>query len=273
MCEGNESILTQFFRKDYDQFEIETVMQVGTIFGHKNSEGTLVSSAAIIPYESKLASIGMVIVSSQCRGLGLGREVTEACIKATLEDTTLMLIATDEGRPLYERLGFAAVERIHKHLCDDYKEPESIPSMDVTIEELRSNDFRQLVQLDEGAMGVRRSRFLKQRTTQANQSLVAKDKAGNVIGYGLSILGPIHLIIGPIVAPNHEIACLILDRLACQHKGKLRMDVPSGHHTFLQHLQRRGFTEVNTPPVMAKQSAYEPRRNGTLFAIAAQVFG
>nr|QRZ18859.1 hypothetical protein JUJ52_03755 [Virgibacillus sp. AGTR] len=35
---------------DYDKHEIRTVMSSGKVYGHKNMEGKIVSSAAIIPY-------------------------------------------------------------------------------------------------------------------------------------------------------------------------------------------------------------------------------
>lgn len=47
---------------DYDEQEIHTILSSGCIYGHKNAEGEIVSSAAIISYDTNLASIGMVIV-------------------------------------------------------------------------------------------------------------------------------------------------------------------------------------------------------------------
>jgi len=47
---------------DYDENEIGTILASGKIFVHKNRGGKIVSSAAIIPYDSEAASIGMVIV-------------------------------------------------------------------------------------------------------------------------------------------------------------------------------------------------------------------
>ncbi|OQO98791.1 GNAT family N-acetyltransferase, partial [Geobacillus sp. 44B] len=63
---------------DYDEHEIRTMMKSGKIYGHKNEEGKVVSSAAIIPYDTSLASIGMVIVHEEYRGMGLGKIVTRA---------------------------------------------------------------------------------------------------------------------------------------------------------------------------------------------------
>jgi len=51
-----------------------------------------------------------VAALSTARGRGAGAAVTWA---ATLADPALpaILVASDDGRPLYERMGYAAVER------------------------------------------------------------------------------------------------------------------------------------------------------------------
>ncbi|MFM9282166.1 GNAT family N-acetyltransferase [Paenibacillus jiagnxiensis] len=64
------------------------MLSSGTIYGHKNKQGEIVSSAAIFPYGETLASIGTVIVNEHCRGCRLGREVTEACIQSVADDAT-----------------------------------------------------------------------------------------------------------------------------------------------------------------------------------------
>jgi hypothetical protein len=84
---------------DYDEYEIKTVMSSGSIYGHKNAEGKIVSSAAVIPYDNYLASIGY-------GGLGLGKEATQKCIDFASRNASIMLIATEEGKPLYEKMDF-----------------------------------------------------------------------------------------------------------------------------------------------------------------------
>jgi len=85
---------------DYDELEIRTVMLSGKIFGHRNAEGKIVSSAAIIAYDSNLVSIGMVIVHENYRGFGLGKLATQKCIDSVSEHTAIMLVATKDGEPL-----------------------------------------------------------------------------------------------------------------------------------------------------------------------------
>ncbi|MCR8848427.1 GNAT family N-acetyltransferase [Rossellomorea sp. SC111] len=257
---------------DYDEPEISTVMSAGKVFGHKNAQGNIVSSAAIIPYETQMASIGMVIVNKEYRGLGLGKEATQQCIDSLTRDISIMLISTEDGRPLYERMGFITVDRVQKYICDTYS-PSNKTNTTVTIGNFHASHFSEIVKLDEAAFGDKRSNFLKHRINQSEQCVVVKDKNESMIGFGLSILGPINLIIGPVVAPDAQIASIILDKLAVGHRGKLRIDIPSGHEAFMKALEQCGFVNVSNPPIMMLHSTNMPQRNNELFGIAAQVFG
>ncbi|WP_423410191.1 GNAT family N-acetyltransferase [Heyndrickxia sp. MSNUG] len=118
---------------DYDEHEIRTVMSSGKIVGHKSEEGQIVSCAAIIPYEGNLASIGMVIVNQEYRGQGLGKEATQMCIDYVTEKTSTMLIATPEGKPLYEIMGFKEVTSVHKFICTTYKPANLKPPGDFSF--------------------------------------------------------------------------------------------------------------------------------------------
>lgn len=258
---------------DYDEQEINTVITSGKIYGHKNAEGKIVSSAAIIPYDTDLASIGMVIVNKDYRGLGLGKKVTQKCIDSVSKETSIMLISTEEGKPLYENLGFKTVDYVHKLLCESFIPNKLIVKKEGTLERYNSNDFNELIELDSAAFGDKRSKFLLNRINQSKQCLVVKDQTGKIIGFGLSILGPLNLILGPIVAPNFETAALLIKELASKHRGNLRIDVPSGNNELMSFLEKCGFAKTSEPPIMIKNSMNMPFRNHELFAIAAQVFG
>ncbi|MGA4722209.1 GNAT family N-acetyltransferase [Fictibacillus nanhaiensis] len=258
---------------DYDEQEIHTILSSGCIYGHKNRDGRIVSSAAIIPYDTNIASIGMVIVSPDYRGLGLGKEVTQTCIDRVSTDTSIMLISTEEGKPLYERLGFKTVDVIHKFLCEKFIPNLHDSTKGFTIEYYQTADFHKVKELDSAAFGDQRSTFLLNRIKQCKQCVVVKNQYHEIIGFGLSIQGPINLILGPIVAPNDYIAASIVNALASNHGGNLRIDVPSGHSEFMTFLDTCGFKKVNEPPIMIKNSATMPKRNKELFGISAQVFG
>ncbi|WP_286164697.1 MULTISPECIES: hypothetical protein [Clostridia] len=80
-------------------------------------------------------------------------------------------------------------------------------------------------------------------------------------------------MLGPIIAPNHHIASLLIDKLANNHQGELRIDIPSGGEAFMLQLEKCGFVKVSQPPIMIKIAKELPSRNKTLFGIAAQIFG
>lgn len=258
---------------DYDEYEVRTAMASGKIYGHKNTVGKIVSSAAIIPYDTNLASIGMVIVNEDYRGLGLGKKATQKCIDSVSQNTSIMLISTEDGKPLYERLGFSTVDSVHKYLSDNYIPTNLFNYPQITLERYKEEEIHKIIELDSAAFGDKRGELLLNRINQSKQCLVVKNQNGKIIGFGLSILGPENLLIGPIVAPNSQTAALIIDGLVINHQGKIRIDVPSSNDELMLFLEKSGFIKVSNPPIMIKNSIKMPYRNKELFAIAAQIFG
>ena len=62
----------------------------------------------------------MVIVHPDYKGKGIGKMITNSCIKSVSTQNPIMLIATDEGKPLYEKLGFRSVSYVSKYICNSY---------------------------------------------------------------------------------------------------------------------------------------------------------
>ncbi|HYK72055.1 MAG TPA: GNAT family N-acetyltransferase [Pseudoneobacillus sp.] len=258
---------------DYDKYEIQTVLSSGKIFGHKNKNGEVISSAAIIEYDKNLASIGMVIVNDSYRGLGLGKLATQKCLDSISNQTIAMLIATEAGKPMYEKMGFRTTDSIHKYICESYIPNNSSINHSFNIEPFSDKDFSEILKLDHGAFGVQREHFLVNRIAQAKEALILKDVDSKIIAYGLSINGPVQLVLGPIVAPNPQLAMLLVGQLTKNHHGPFRIDVPSGNEDFMRNLESVGFKKASNPPVMIKNGEQLPPRDQTLFAIAAQIFG
>ena len=260
---------------DYDEAEIRTILSIGKVFGHKDDGDRVVSSAAIIAYEDRLATVGMVIVHESCRGRGYGRDLMQACLAAVPGDTTIMLIATADGEPLYKSLGFATVERIHKFLRPGGKlaAPPLPPTATYQIVPMSEADFASVALLDQKALGSRREHFLQARMRQAATCLVAKTESGTTVGYGFAIQGPVNLIAGPIVAQDADMAIQLLGKLTENHPGQVRIDVPDGQPAFLAFLEQNGFQKASHPPVMVANADRLPPRAGTYFAIGAQIYG
>ncbi|MBS4197690.1 GNAT family N-acetyltransferase [Lederbergia citri] len=266
--------LTKSVGWDYNREELTTIFSTGKVYGHRSQLGEVVSAAAVILYDNDLlASIGMVLVNQDYRGLGLGKEVTTICMDSVSRDTTIMLVASIAGEPVYKKLGFETISYVYKVTCDYYIRSNKIHGIQVEISPYSETDFSEVVKLDQKATGVNRRELLLHRINQAKKSLVVKDKYGVIIGFGLSIQGTKSLILGPLVTPNDEIAALLIDKLVGNYMGKLRIDVASGHENFIRFLEKQGFDNVTKRPMMVINPDKFPQRNGTLYGIAGQTYG
>ncbi|MEO7657055.1 MAG: GNAT family N-acetyltransferase [Sphingomicrobium sp.] len=65
-------------------------------------------------FATDMATIGLVIVARAAQGMGIGRQLMEAMLER-LKGRTVVLNATDEGLPLYRKLGFVETGSIHQH--------------------------------------------------------------------------------------------------------------------------------------------------------------
>jgi hypothetical protein len=182
----------------------------------------------------------------------------------------ILLIATEEGVPLYEKMGFKVVDHVHKYISDGMK---ALNRPKLYFDEYKESDLVSVIKVDERAFGDNRRPFLINRIKQSKNCVVVRDEHSLIVGYGMSVLGPVNLIAGPIVAPDHQTAAEIFRKLSSFHQGMVRIDVPAGQDAFRRFLEDQGFTQVNAPPVMALNAVVMPQRNRELYGIAAQIFG
>lgn len=270
---GDIVALSSYIGWDYNREEVETIFNSGIVYGVWNERKELIASAAIILYGEALASIGMVIVHPDYKGRGIGKMITNSCMNSVSAQTPFMLIATDEGKPLYEKLGFRAVSYVSKYICNSYNANDYCVRNEDYVMNYEEGELEKIIKIDEYAFGTNRKEFLKKRIMQSEQCIVVKDKEQNVLGYGLSIQTPENKIIGPVVAKNDAMAMRIVHALARGHNGRLRIDVTEGKDDFLKELEIAGFKRENIPPIMLKNSDQLLKRNGELYSIAAQIFG
>lgn len=256
---------------DYDGKEIETLLVSGTMYGHITLEKTVISCAAIIPYGANLASIGMVIVHPDYRGRGLAKALLIKCMEQTTKNRAIMLIATEEGKPVYDKLGFKDYSHVTKLLGEGNNIKIELDGY--TINPLEKTDVEEMLALDQAAFGSSRVVFLENRIKQAKDSLILKNRKGVIVGYALTVKKPSNLVIGPVVAQDDEQAMLLIQTIIANNQGRIRIDVVEGKNTIMEGLQMLGFQIANRPPVMVKNIEAFPVRNNSLYAIAAQAYG
>lgn len=174
---------------------------------------------------------------------------------------------------MYERLGFKSVDCVHKFLCDSYHPPKDAVFGEYSCLHFEQDHLPEIIKLDRGACGADRTEFIRERLKQAKKAILVKNHHGNIVGYALTIQGIDNLLIGPVVATDCKVASYLFDMLITRNEGRIRIDIPSGQPEFSAVLVQCGFEMVSQPRIMLLNSNELPQRNGTLFGIAAQVFG
>jgi len=241
-----------------------TSLAVGMVFGHRDESGRIVSSAAIYPYGPQLASIGLVIVRAEARRRGLARAAVLECLRAT-ENRPVMLVATPEGGPLYESLGFVTVEHVVKLIAP------AAPSLPAAgdCRGMTDHDLPSAIHCDARAFGADRTLLLERRWKQAVGGAFLTQGGG----FAWSVRQHDLLIAGPVVAPDAERAAQLVGHLVAGYSGRIRIDVPARQTDFILRLAAAGFETRELRPVMLRSAECLAGRREQVFALVSLGFG
>lgn len=148
---------------DYNREEIEIIFNVGIVYGVWNEKEELIVSVVIILYGEKLVFIGMVIVYLDYKGRGIGKIIMEVCVKSVLVYILIMFIVMDEGKFLYEKLGFRVVSYVFKYICNLYNVKYYCVRNEDYVMNYEEGDLEKIIKIDEYVFGINRKEFLKKR--------------------------------------------------------------------------------------------------------------
>lgn len=182
-------------------------------------EDRLVATVMMTPYGDDAATINMVIVDAAMRGRGLGRKMLEEAL-AKAGERTCYLVATQEGLPLYEKVGFAATGETVQH----QREPLRVDApAHVTWSE--SGDHAYLVALDRAANGHDRSALILMENLRERAKFAVIRDDGEIQAFAAIRSFGRGLVIGPVVARNASEARALIDFLLAHHQGSfVRID-------------------------------------------------
>jgi GNAT superfamily N-acetyltransferase len=124
--------------------------------------------------------VGAIFVAQDRRRIGLGSALSAAVIDELERQgcVTQVLIATDEGRPIYERLGFRIQTRYVLQQAPDGLAPPG----DGSVRPYDVEDFKEIARLDRAATGEDRSAILKSFADPVT-SRVATRSDGSIGGF------------------------------------------------------------------------------------------
>ncbi|MHC2626180.1 GNAT superfamily N-acetyltransferase [Bradyrhizobium huanghuaihaiense] len=230
---------------------------------------TVVGTILMTPYKRDVATVNMVIVDESARGRGLGRRLMEAIIEqAGLR--VLRLVATGEGLPLYQKLGFHRTGTIIQHQGTAL--PVAAPA---NVRPAGSHDVFDVLELDRSAFGADRRCLL--RTLAEVGQLAVLDHGRGITGFAASRAFGRGEVIGPVVAANVDDGKALLSFFMARSEGRfVRVDTAEASQ-LSAWLSEQGLVQVGDGIAMqrpvAVQSSPSTSTTFTTFALASQAFG
>jgi hypothetical protein len=158
-------------------------------------------------------------------------------------DTTVFLYATPMGRPLYEKVGFRAVGSVTTSV-GRFTGP---PSGGTRPAEPRDRDA--ILALDAVAVGVDRTDLLTRYFGLAEQLRVI-ERDGAVRGFAAAAANVENVVVGPLVAPDLDVARTLIADVASAIDAPVRLDLDQRHDGLLEWAAERGVTPANDTSLM-----------------------
>lgn len=194
--------------------------------------------------------IGALGVVPRARGRGAGSALTEACVEWLRERgaRTVLLHATDAGRPVYERLGFVAEGRSRAWRGG----PTNGRSGDA-LRPLRRGDRQAIIALDHAVTGERRDPVLDAISPLTG---LAAERDGRLRGYLLSSswgAGP------AVLADDQGCGLELLSAARGATQGPSILTLPDENAAGVAALESWGFRPVNHAERMRLGPAFDWR--------------
>jgi hypothetical protein len=184
----------------------------------------------------------------------------------------LMLHATMEGMPLYEKLGFHSVGAVRQHQGRLIPELAPLPASPTCVRRAVATDQDAIHLLDERAFGAKRSALLT-RLTSLGKTWVAEENK-RLTGFAIRRAFGRGEIIGPVVARNEEEAiALIAGAARDAPPGMLRIDIPGDAERLGSWLAAAGLAPIDTVAPMWRSAGPAVEDDAHRYALALQAVG
>lgn len=221
--------------------------------------GGRVVGTGLCSVHGPVATLNMIIVDEAMRGRGLGSRVMERII-ALAGEREMRLVATDEGLPLYRKMGFAdcgcIVQLQGLARATNPEQPVSLAPADTGA----------MAAMDRAASGMERQPLLE-RVTAMGETLTTEG--------GFALLRPFGRghVLGPVVARDAAAARALIAAGASHMAGRfLRIDVPEepGLAPFVEAL---GLSVVGGGTTMVRAPLPCPAAGFQTYALISQALG
>jgi predicted N-acetyltransferase YhbS len=235
-------------------------------------DGQIVGTGMRWRWGPQHATVGLIVVAPACQGRRIGHRLMTALLEG-LEQHTVLLHATADGRGLYERLGFVRIGEVRQHQGIAQPTPPIALDAGWRLRPATESSLPTLRALDAEARGMPRDALIDELFREADATVVL-DHDDHACGFAmLRRFGRGHAI-GPVVAPNAEGAKALIAHLSGLNAGRftrIDIDFDSGLAEWLETL---GLLRVDAPTTMLRgEPLATPERGPRPYAIVTQALG
>ncbi len=231
-------------------------------------DGKLVGTAMFWRFGDRFATIGMVIVTKDAQGQGIGRKLMDEAL-ARLEGCSVLLNATAEGLPLYTRLGFVEIGTIRQHQGPAPTMPLARLIKGERVRPKGAADSN-LAELYSRATGMDRGALFEALAASGRAIVLSRDH--EPVGFALLRRFGRGRAIAPLIAPDLGGAKALVTHWLGAYAGTFcRIDAVGGTG-LSEWLEEIGLPCVGVVKTMVRGPAVEEDPDIHAFGAAAQAF-
>ena len=249
-----------------EEYKWRLLFDVGTVYGLRDEAGELAGVTVLTRHGDGLAAISMVLVAARYGRQGLGRRLMTHVL-AEAGDATVFLNATEQGRPLYEKLGFVSVGTTRTHLGDFV--PDGAPA---GSRPARPEDLPAIRRLDAEVNGADRTPLLD-RLPAFTEQLRVIERDGVLTGYAGAWRNVDNVLVGPVIADGLDDARTLLADVCATVSGPVRLDLDDQHPELSAWAAGRGVTPCSSTEVMVHDGRPLPGDRRRWFVPLMQALG
>ncbi|OBQ74224.1 GNAT family N-acetyltransferase [Mesorhizobium erdmanii] len=231
-----------------------------------DDRGQVTGTILVTPYGMDCAMINMVIVDRAMRGKGLGRRLMDKAF-ALAEDRPLRLVATTDGMPLYEKLGFVPSGTIlqHQGQVAELGAPDGVEAAGI-------DDLLEIKALDRDAYGADREALIDALSERGQFAVIRRN--GAIEAYAAIRPFGRGEVVGPVIAGSADEAKALIGFFAASRGGAfLRVDTDS-RTGLAGWLAEIGLAHVGGGVTMDRPSNRSARQaRPKVYALANQALG
>lgn len=237
-------------------------------------DNKVIGTTTSINYSSRVAWIGMVLVSKEYRGYGISKSLLATVFKNLEPHQSIKLDATPAGQQVYKKFDFKDEYLIDRMTNLSVQHLPSGADNDIMPEPVQLKDIPEIITLDEMVFGAGRTQLIKYLVSEYPGKAILLKRNNRITGFALGRNGSKYHHVGPVVASGMADAkILITNALKKCTDQPVVVDVPCDKEELLIWLSSIGFIKQRHFIRMYQNENTYPGMTGNQYLIGGPEFG